>query len=133
MGCGLTIEELAKGGSVLAAFPIHNAKEKVMLEKRWLRAHDMPWNQPIWDVKSYYGEKIGLYFGFIAHLTGWLVQPTTHHPLTQPYPPDTLAPLLLTLLPRPQLAPVLFGFAVYAQMAFQSSYEVSLQFWCDGL
>ena len=97
--CGMNLSQLVSNECILGALPLHNNKEKVMLEKKWLRAHQLPWNQPIWDVKSYFGEKVALYFSFIGHLNGWLM-----------------------------LASV-FGLIVYADMAAESSYSVGSQFW----
>jgi anoctamin-10/anoctamin-7 len=97
--CGMNLSQLVSNDCILGAFPLHNNKEKVMLEKKWLRAHQLPWNQPIWDVKSYFGEKVALYFAFIGHLNSWL------------------------------MAAAVFGLIVYVDMAVQSSYFVGSQFW----
>ena len=35
----------------------------------------MPWNQPFYAIKEYYGEKLGLYFLFMGHYTRWLIWP----------------------------------------------------------
>jgi anoctamin-10/anoctamin-7 len=73
--CGLNLSLLMNHECVEAAFPLHNPKEKVMLEKKWLRAHQLPWKQPLWDVKSYFGEKVALYFAFVGHMNSWLMPP----------------------------------------------------------
>lgn len=33
----------------------------------------MPWDQPIDEIRDYFGEKIGLYFEFLGHYTTWLL------------------------------------------------------------
>jgi len=78
--CGLNIAELVINDAILAAFPIHNNKEKVMLEKKWLVAHQWPWHQPIWEIKSYMGEKVALFFAFLGHLNTWLVRAMAQPP-----------------------------------------------------
>lgn len=97
--CGLNLATLVSNDCILAAFPLHNPKEKSMLQKKWLKAHQWPWLQPIWDVKSYFGEKIGLYFAFIGHYCTWLIPAA------------------------------IFGLGVYVDMAGESSYTVDTQFW----
>eukprot|EP00753_Platysulcus_tardus_P008094 PLAT15613.1.p1 GENE.PLAT15613.1~~PLAT15613.1.p1 ORF type:complete len:1097 (+),score=370.23 PLAT15613.1:409-3291(+) len=34
-----------------------------------------PWNQPLFAIKEYYGERTGLYFAFIGHLIAWMCLP----------------------------------------------------------
>lgn len=97
--CGMNLSLLVSNECILGAFPLHDYKMKVMLEKKWLRAHQLPWNQPIWDVKCYFGEKVALFFAFVGHLNGWL------------------------------MLPALFGLGVYVHMAAASSYTVGSQIW----
>src|SRR3546814_8890204 len=35
----------------------------------------MPWHLPAFGMKEYFGEKIGLYFTFLGHLTTWCIWP----------------------------------------------------------
>lgn len=97
--CGMNLSQLVANEAIISAFPLHNPKEKVLLEKKWLRAHQYPWNQPLWDVKCYYGEKVALFFGFLGHINSWLI------------------------------VSGLLGLAVYIDMAATSSYTVASQFY----
>lgn len=58
--------------SVIAYFPLHNRAVADDLETRWLGWKVRPWEQPLDDVKEYFGEKVALYFCFTAHYTTWL-------------------------------------------------------------
>jgi hypothetical protein len=74
-GCGLNIGKLLKKERILAIYPVHNEMIKKQLTSSWLRYDVMPWNQPLDDIKDYFGEKIGLYFCFVGHYTTWLIGP----------------------------------------------------------
>jgi hypothetical protein len=69
----LNLDELVKDGSILAYFPLHNQSALVSLEANWLPWSVMPWDQPIDDIRDYYGEKTALYFEFLGHYTTWLL------------------------------------------------------------
>lgn len=97
--CGMDIAELVLNGALEGCYPLHNNKEKVMLEKRWLLVHQAPWDQPIWEVRSYFGEKVALFFAMLGHFNGWV------------------------------LLPAAFGLFVYIDMAANASYTVESQFW----
>ena len=58
--CGLNLATLVGSDCLLAAFPIHNPKEKAYLQKKWLKAHQWPWLQPLGLVKKYFGEKVSV-------------------------------------------------------------------------
>ena len=72
-GCHLDVYRLIKDKCILGFFPLHDHVELRTLEEKWLRFCQMPWNEPVDDVKDYYGEKIGLYFLWLAHYTSWLL------------------------------------------------------------
>ena len=71
-GCHLDIYRLIKDQCLLAFYPLHDNVELAKLQKNWLQLFQFPWNQPIDEVKDYYGEKIGLYFLWLGHYTTWL-------------------------------------------------------------
>ncbi|CAM9354412.1 unnamed protein product, partial [Ectocarpus fasciculatus] len=72
-GCFLDVYKLIKQKCLLAYFPLHDYVELRTLEEKWLRFCQLPWNQPVDDVKDYFGEKIGLYFLWLGHYTTWLL------------------------------------------------------------
>lgn len=46
---------------------------RTKIAKRWFPFHVTAWNQPIDELKDYFGEKTALYFEFLGHYTLWLV------------------------------------------------------------
>ena len=72
-GCGLDVYRLTSKGALLSFFPLHDRAELLNLQERWLKYCQLPWHQPIEEVKDYFGEKIGLYFLWLAHYTSWLL------------------------------------------------------------
>jgi len=62
-------------GKVLGYFPLHQPEELRALSKIWLHWKVLPWNQPFYAIKEYFGEKIGLYYLFMGHYTRWLLAP----------------------------------------------------------
>lgn len=71
-GCNLDMAKLLRKGAILGFFPLHDNVELRSLEEKWLVIFQMPWKQEINMVKDYFGEKIGLYFHWLAHYTTWL-------------------------------------------------------------
>eukprot|EP00903_Cladosiphon_okamuranus_P009327 g8896.t1 len=72
-GAGLPVDKLKLEGKILACFPKHFKQNKLRLRQNWLVAKQWPWDAPYDQIKDYYGEKIGLYFHFLGHLTTWLI------------------------------------------------------------
>ncbi|CAN0077413.1 unnamed protein product [Scytosiphon promiscuus] len=72
-GAGLPVDKLKLEGKILALFPKHFKQNKLRLRNNWLVAKQWPWDAPYDQIKGYYGEKIGLYFHFLGHLTTWLI------------------------------------------------------------
>jgi hypothetical protein len=72
-GCALDLYKVLQQGGILGAFPIHDKLELLKLQEKWLVYWQWPWNQPIEAVKDYYGEKVGLYFLWLAHYTSWML------------------------------------------------------------
>jgi len=72
-GCGFDInsfnnEETQK--EVLGFFALHNKPLMAALEKRWMPL-DWPWKLPLDDIADYFGEELGMYFGFLGHISSW--------------------------------------------------------------
>eukprot|EP00752_Nemacystus_decipiens_P016452 g14707.t1 len=72
-GAGLPVDKLKLQGKIIACFPKHFKQNKFRLRQNWLVAKQWPWDAPYDQIKDYYGEKIGLYFHFLGHLTTWLI------------------------------------------------------------
>eukprot|EP01035_Chromulina_nebulosa_P017170 gene17170-22686_t len=72
-GCNIDIFKLKRDGCIIGFFALHDNVELRYLEEKWLRIFQFPWLQHIDLVKDYFGEKIGLYFGFLGHYTTWLI------------------------------------------------------------
>lgn len=72
-GCDTDFDKLTKFGYIKGYTPLHDLVELRILEDKWLRFIQFPWNQNVNDAKDYYGEKIGLYFGWLGHYTTWLI------------------------------------------------------------
>ncbi|KAG6578286.1 uncharacterized protein IUM83_16509 [Phytophthora cinnamomi] len=74
-GCSLNISDLLRDKCLVAAFPLHDTEELKKLRAKWFSWHFAPWAQPLWDIKDYFGEKVGLYFAWLGHYTTWLIAP----------------------------------------------------------
>ncbi|XP_069909985.1 anoctamin-9 isoform X1 [Oryctolagus cuniculus] len=68
---GGTFEELVKDGVFKAWFPLHKGEED--LKKKWARWRDMALQQPIDEIRGYFGEKVALYFAWLGWYTYMLV------------------------------------------------------------
>jgi hypothetical protein len=70
---GLKIRRYIKNQYWLACFPLHDRANSELLEKKMKQ---YPFQKlPLDDLKNYFGEKIGLFFGFLEHYTSFLLYP----------------------------------------------------------
>jgi hypothetical protein len=71
----MKFEKRIAEGDLLAYYPLHLPNDLAKLQDVWLNWRVLPWNQPFQSIKNYMGEKVGLYFLFMAHYTRWLIIP----------------------------------------------------------
>ncbi len=74
-GENIKIQRYIRTKKIVAYFPLHEPEKIEVLARLWLDWSVMPWAQPFYNIKEYYGEKIGLYFLFQGHYTSWLLGP----------------------------------------------------------
>ncbi|KAM7084506.1 anoctamin-9 isoform 2-T2 [Molossus nigricans] len=68
---GDTFQDLVKDGVFETRFPLHKGQEK--LKKKWAQWRNMVHEQPIDDIRNYFGEKVALYFAWLGWYTYMLV------------------------------------------------------------
>ena len=74
-GENIKIERYLNSGKILAYFPLHEPDKLAKLHKVWMNWGTLPWSQPFYHIKEYFGEKVGIYFLFMGHYTRWLIGP----------------------------------------------------------
>ena len=67
-GCLIDVYKLIKHEVILGFYPLHDHVELRTLEEKWLQFWQVPWKQPVDEVKDYFGEKIGLYFTWLGNI-----------------------------------------------------------------
>ena len=75
-GCGLEITQWMHLKKVLACFPLHDRFVLEKLKAETMDWRSVPWTTPIYDLKEYFGEKIGLYSVFMGFYSIWLIIPS---------------------------------------------------------
>uniref|UniRef100_A0A8D0QQM3 Anoctamin n=1 Tax=Sus scrofa TaxID=9823 RepID=A0A8D0QQM3_PIG len=68
---GDTFQDLVKAGVFEAGFPLHKGEED--LKRKWAQWTNMFQEQPIDDIRNYFGEKVALYFAWLGWYTYMLV------------------------------------------------------------
>jgi hypothetical protein len=74
-GCGIKLHSLLLKNEILAFFPPHNKQEADVILDASSGALTMPWRQPVELIRAYMGEKVALYYVFMAHYSLWLILP----------------------------------------------------------
>eukprot|EP01035_Chromulina_nebulosa_P019508 gene19508-25404_t len=74
-GAGLPLNDMVLKEVIMAAMPLHDYEELKALQKRWLILWAYPWDQPVDDIKDYFGERIALYFLYLQHYVTLLMIP----------------------------------------------------------
>ncbi|KAG8438139.1 hypothetical protein GDO86_008723 [Hymenochirus boettgeri] len=68
------LDDLIKVGVFETAFPLHTKDQTGEdLKKSWARWRDLLYFQPIEEIRSYYGEKVALYFAWLGWYTTMLL------------------------------------------------------------
>ncbi|XP_027622487.1 anoctamin-9 [Tupaia chinensis] len=68
---GESFEDLVKDGVFKTKFPLHKGEED--LKKTWAQWRNVVRNQPINEIRNYFGEKVALYFAWLGWYTYMLV------------------------------------------------------------
>ncbi len=74
-GCGIEVSKMVVTKKILAFYPLHSAESDSLLDTVW-RWGNWPWDMPTDSLKDYFGEKISLFFVFLAHYSWWLIIPS---------------------------------------------------------
>jgi len=73
-GAGISLDQIQKHGLITNYFCTHDPR-KAALAREWYQWKTWPWQQPIDKIRSYFGEKVAMYFAFVGLYTTWLFWP----------------------------------------------------------
>ncbi|KAL7680549.1 putative anoctamin [Plasmopara halstedii] len=68
---GLLLQQAMHSKLLMDHFPLHDHKERRELVEMWVKDWKHP--QPLYTVRSYFGDEVGFYFGFLGMYTQWLM------------------------------------------------------------
>ncbi|OWZ21833.1 Anoctamin protein [Phytophthora megakarya] len=68
---GLLLQQAMHSKLMTDHFPLHDDKERSELVEKWVKEWAKP--QPLSTVRSYFGDEVGFYFGFLGMYTQWLM------------------------------------------------------------
>ena len=74
-GAGVPVETLLNKHHIDAFYPMHQPGRVKKLLDLCLLPKTAPWQQPMEMLRTYFGEKVGLYYAFMGHYSAWLVLP----------------------------------------------------------
>lgn len=70
-GAGIDINYLYRSNLLYKFFPLHEESKQLYLWNEWVKK---PWRtQPVNQIRGYFGEKVGFYFGFMGYCIKWLM------------------------------------------------------------
>jgi hypothetical protein len=70
-GAEVDINYLYRSNLLYKFFPLHDESKQVYLWNEWVKK---PWRtQPVNQIREYFGEKVGFYFGFMGYCIKWLM------------------------------------------------------------
>jgi hypothetical protein len=72
-GCGIQVSEALAHGCIKGFFALHDKDEKELLRDYWLRFDYLANGMPFEMIRDYFGEKITMYYIWLAHYMDWLL------------------------------------------------------------
>lgn len=73
-GAGISLRDEVNAGSISSYFPLHQYSLKKKISERW-KLSLRYWDQPVNMIRNYFGDRIGIYVCFSAHLLEWYLLP----------------------------------------------------------